>query len=98
MELPAAAMRAAASTWNPVPRLSWPPSFSRISDYSSDEIQDMLDLAIKLKKEYFKKGNKPIFKGKVLGMIFQKPSLRTRVSFDMAMRHWRGRCAVPLSE
>jgi ornithine carbamoyltransferase len=61
-----------------------------ISDYSSEEIQDLLDLAVKLKKEYFAKGNKPIFKGRVLGMIFQKPSLRTRVSFDMAMRHCGG--------
>jgi ornithine carbamoyltransferase len=65
-------------------------NFLAISDYSSDEIQDLLDLAAKLKKEYFKKGNKPIFKGKVLGMIFQKPSLRTRISFDMAMRHCGG--------
>ncbi len=51
---------------------------------------DILDLALKLKEEYFKKGNLPIFQGKVLGMIFQKPSLRTRVSFDMAMRHCGG--------
>jgi ornithine carbamoyltransferase len=64
--------------------------FLAISDYSSDEIQDLLDRAVKLKKQYFKKGNKPIFKGKVLGMIFQKPSLRTRISFDMAMRHCGG--------
>ncbi|MCE7859899.1 MAG: ornithine carbamoyltransferase [Chloroflexi bacterium CFX2] len=64
--------------------------FIAISDFSSEEIRDLLDLAVKLKKEYFKKGNKPIFKGKVLGMIFQKPSLRTRVSFDMAMRHCGG--------
>lgn len=64
--------------------------FIAISDYSKDEIRDMLDLAGKLKKEYFKKGNKKLFKGKVLGMIFQKPSLRTRVSFDMAMRHCGG--------
>jgi ornithine carbamoyltransferase len=64
--------------------------FLAIADYSSDEIQDLLDVAVKLKKQYFKKGNKPIFKGKVLGMIFQKPSLRTRVSFDMAMRHCGG--------
>jgi len=64
--------------------------FLAISDYSSDEIQDLLDLAVKLKKQYFKKGNKPIFKGKALGMIFQKPSLRTRISFDMAMRHCGG--------
>ncbi|RJP50390.1 MAG: ornithine carbamoyltransferase [Anaerolineaceae bacterium] len=64
--------------------------FLAISDYSSDEIQDLLDVAVKLKKEYFEKGNEPILKGRVLGMIFQKPSLRTRVSFDMAMRHCGG--------
>jgi ornithine carbamoyltransferase len=64
--------------------------FLAISDYSAEDLQKMLDLAINLKKEYFAGGNKPLFKGKVLGMIFQKPSLRTRVSFDMAMRHLEG--------
>ena len=64
--------------------------FLAISDLSSGEVQDLLDRAVKLKEEYFKKGNPPYFKGKVLGMIFQKPSLRTRVSFDMAMRHCGG--------
>jgi ornithine carbamoyltransferase len=64
--------------------------FLAISDLSSQEIQDLLDLAIRLKKEYFAGGNPPLFKGKVLAMIFQKPSLRTRVSFDMAMRHMGG--------
>jgi ornithine carbamoyltransferase len=64
--------------------------FLAISDLSSGDVQELLDLAIKLKEEYFKKGNPPYFKGKVLGMIFQKPSLRTRVSFDMAMRHCGG--------
>ena len=64
--------------------------FLDVSDYSPAEIQDILDLAIQLKKEHFAGGNKPLFKGKVLGLIFQKPSLRTRVSFDMAMRHMGG--------
>jgi len=64
--------------------------FLAISDLSPSEVQDLLDLAVRLKKEYFDKGNQPLFKGKVLGMIFQKPSLRTRVSFDMAMRHMGG--------
>jgi len=64
--------------------------FLAVSDLTSAETQDLLDLAVKLKEEYFKKGNAPYFKGKVLGMIFQKPSLRTRVSFDMAMRHCGG--------
>jgi ornithine carbamoyltransferase len=64
--------------------------FLAVSDLTSGEVQDVLDIAVKLKEEYFKKGNPPYFKGKVLGMIFQKPSLRTRVSFDMAMRHCGG--------
>jgi ornithine carbamoyltransferase len=64
--------------------------FIAVSDFSPSEIQDLLDLAVTLKKEYFKFGNPPILRGKVLGMIFQKPSLRTRVSFDMAMRHLGG--------
>jgi ornithine carbamoyltransferase len=64
--------------------------FLAISDLSSKQVQGLLDLAIELKKGHFKTGNKKIFKGKVLGMIFQKPSLRTRVSFDMAMRHCGG--------
>jgi len=64
--------------------------FLAVSDLSSGDVQELLDVAIKLKEEYFKKGNPPLFKGKVLGMIFQKPSLRTRVSFDMAMRHCGG--------
>jgi ornithine carbamoyltransferase len=65
--------------------------FLHIVDFSSEEIQELLDLAVRLKKEYQEKGeNPPLLKGKVLGMIFQKPSLRTRVSFDMAMRHLGG--------
>lgn len=64
--------------------------FLAISDLTPDETQDLLDVAVKLKKQYFDGGNGPQFAGKVLGMIFQKPSLRTRVSFDMAMRHMGG--------
>jgi ornithine carbamoyltransferase len=64
--------------------------FLDIGDYSSKELQGILDLSIRLKAEWKASGNPPLFKGKVLGMIFQKPSLRTRVSFDMAMRHLGG--------
>lgn len=64
--------------------------FLAIADYSPEDLQAMLDLAVKLKKELQAGGNEPILKGKVLGMIFQKPSLRTRVSFDMAMRQLGG--------
>ncbi|MDD2523074.1 MAG: ornithine carbamoyltransferase [Anaerolineaceae bacterium] len=64
--------------------------FLDIIDYTPAELQELLDLAIRLKKEYFAGGNEPVLKGKVLAMIFQKPSLRTRVSFDMGMRHLGG--------
>ncbi len=64
--------------------------FLAVSDYSSEDIQMLLDLAVSLKKERSKGENKPILKGKTMAMIFQKPSLRTRVSFDMAMRHLGG--------
>jgi len=64
--------------------------FLAVSDYSPSEIQDLLDLAVRLKEEWRSGGNPPLLKSKVLGMIFQKPSLRTRVSFDMAMRHLGG--------
>jgi ornithine carbamoyltransferase len=64
--------------------------FLAISDFSSEELQELLDLAVRVKAEYFSGGNQPLLAGKVLGMVFQKPSLRTRVSFDMAMRHFGG--------
>ncbi|HOE35779.1 MAG: ornithine carbamoyltransferase [Chloroflexi bacterium] len=64
--------------------------FLDIIDYSQEELQALLDLAVRLKREYHEGGNEPVLKGKVLAMIFQKPSLRTRVSFDMAMRHLGG--------
>jgi ornithine carbamoyltransferase len=64
--------------------------FIDIADYSSEAIQDLLDLASRLKKEWQEGGNQPILKNKVLAMIFQKPSLRTRVSFDMGMLHLGG--------
>jgi len=64
--------------------------FLAVANYSPEELNELLDLAVDLKTEYFKHGNQPLLKGKVLGMIFNKPSLRTRISFDMAMRHLGG--------
>jgi ornithine carbamoyltransferase len=64
--------------------------FLSIADYSPEEIQSFLDLAVELKKELENGANKPILKEKTMAMIFQKPSLRTRVSFDMAMRQLGG--------
>lgn len=60
--------------------------FLDIADFSQQEINGLLDLSVKLKKELKSGVFRPILKNKVLAMVFQKPSLRTRVSFDMAMR------------
>jgi len=65
-------------------------NFLAITDFSKDELEKLLESALSLKKEYFSRGNPPILKGKVLAMVFNKPSLRTRISFDMAMRHLGG--------
>ena len=64
--------------------------FLSLADVSPEEMWHLLDLAIELKEEWQQGGNRPLLKGKTLGMIFQKPSLRTRVSFDMAMLHLGG--------
>ena len=66
------------------------PDFLHIADHTGEQLQGLLDLAVKLKAEWQAGGNQPLLKGKVLGMVFQKPSLRTRVSFDVAMRHMGG--------
>jgi ornithine carbamoyltransferase len=64
--------------------------FLSVLDYSTEELTEILNTAVELKRERAEGGNQPIFKDKVLAMVFQKPSLRTRVSFDMAMRHLGG--------
>jgi ornithine carbamoyltransferase len=61
-----------------------------IADLTPAEFQGLLDLAKGLKDEWVAGGNPPLLKGKTLGMLFQKPSLRTRVSFDMGMIHLGG--------
>ena len=56
-----------------------------LSELSKKEFSQLIDFSIKLKKELKKGGNKPLLKNKSLTMIFQKPSTRTRVSFEIGM-------------
>lgn len=67
-----------------------------LEELSSKEFVGLIDESIKLKKELKKGGNKPILKNKTLTMIFQKPSTRTRVSFEIGMYQLGGH-AVNLS-
>jgi len=62
-----------------------------IADLSTDEVWRLLRLAGELKEEWKAGGNGPLLAGKSLALLFQRPSLRTRVSFDVAMSHLGGR-------
>lgn len=64
--------------------------FLELANIPTDELHELLDLALRLKAEWRAGGNEPLLRGKTLGMIFLKPSLRTRVSFEMAMKHLGG--------
>ena len=64
--------------------------FLDLASCSTEELHDLLKTALRLKSEWRNGGNQPILRNKTLGMIFQKPSLRTRVSFEMAMKHLGG--------
>jgi len=64
--------------------------FLSLADLGPDELRGLLNLAVELKEEWRDGGNRPLLKGKTLGMVFQKPSLRTRVSFEMGMIHLGG--------
>lgn len=64
--------------------------FLSLADLAPDDIQELLSIALKLKEEWRNGGNEPVLQGKSLALVFQKPSLRTRVSFEMAMVHLGG--------
>ncbi|HET90355.1 MAG TPA: ornithine carbamoyltransferase [Chloroflexi bacterium] len=64
--------------------------FLSLADLTLDELRGLLKLAVELKEEWKAGGNHPVLKGKTLGLLFQKPSLRTRVSFEMGMIHLGG--------
>ena len=67
-----------------------------LAELTPKEFVGLIDDSIKLKKELKKGGNKPVLKNKTLTMIFQKPSTRTRVSFEIGMTQLGGH-AVNLS-
>jgi ornithine carbamoyltransferase len=61
-----------------------------VRDLSAQETMDVLKLAIELKRERAEGKAHPRLGGKTLAMIFQKPSLRTRLSFEAGMTQLGG--------
>ncbi|MBI4321941.1 MAG: ornithine carbamoyltransferase [Chloroflexi bacterium] len=56
-----------------------------VADLSSDDISEILNTAGRLKADQRSGRQAPVLAGKNLALIFEKPSLRTRVSFELAM-------------
>ncbi len=59
--------------------------FLTLQDYEKSEIQEIIDLAFKIKNETKAGTHHPYLKEQTLGMIFEKSSTRTRVSFEVGM-------------
>jgi ornithine carbamoyltransferase len=64
--------------------------FLSLMDWSTADLEELLDKAAFLKQEYFSAKHQPVMHGKTLALVFQKPSLRTRVSFEMAIQQLGG--------
>ena len=63
--------------------------FLHISDYTTEELWEIMELAKLVKKKFHNREDYPHFKNKSLAMIFAKPSARTRVSFETGFE-WMG--------
>ena len=62
-------------------------NFLDLDDFSADELEDIVESSLKLKRNT---SNTKSLDGKYLGLIFEKPSTRTRVSFEVAMSQLGG--------
>ncbi len=65
-------------------------SYLSVRDFGADETREVLQLAARLKAERARGAGHPLLAGRTLAMIFQKPSLRTRVSFEAGMTQLGG--------
>jgi len=65
--------------------------FLTLKDFTKEEILEMIDLAIAIKKETKSGTCKPYLKDQTLGMIFEKSSTRTRVSFEVGIHQLGGK-------
>lgn len=59
--------------------------FLTLTDYSREELEELLDISAALKKVYQEGGSDRCLAGKAMVLLFEKPSSRTRISFEVAM-------------
>jgi ornithine carbamoyltransferase len=64
--------------------------YTRVADWSREELERVLDLADELKELQRRREEHHLLPGRALGMIFQKPSTRTRVSFEVGIAQLGG--------
>jgi len=69
----------------------------RIADLTPAELESILALAVRLKADQHARRPHPLLAGRTLAMIFEKPSLRTRVTFEVGMVQLGG-AAVNLAQ
>jgi ornithine carbamoyltransferase len=65
-------------------------SFTRIAAWSRDELALLLDLADELKAERARRPELRLLPGRTIGLIFHKPSTRTRVAFEVGIAELGG--------
>jgi ornithine carbamoyltransferase len=65
-------------------------NFTRIADWSSQELGTLLDLADELKAERARRPELRVLPGRTIGLIFHKPSTRTRVGFEVGIAELGG--------
>jgi ornithine carbamoyltransferase len=65
-------------------------SFTRVADWSREELETLLDLADELKAERARRPELRVLPGRTIGLIFHKPSTRTRVAFEVGIAELGG--------
>src|SRR6476646_1101051 len=65
-------------------------SYTRVSDWSREELELAIDLADELKQERIRRKELRVLPGRTIGMIFHKPSTRTRVGFEVGIAELGG--------
>ena len=74
-------------------------SFTRVAAWSRDELETLLDLADELKVERARRRELRVLPGRTIGLIFHKPSTRTRVAFEVGIAELGGMALfLPASE